>query len=459
MRPRLTVDPEAIADNWRRLCRTHGAPAAAVVKADAYGLGAATVAPHLLAAGARHFFVAQLAEAVALRPLLPGAMIAVLNGFADAEAAAYLAHDLLPVLGSLKEIDAYARLARSENRLLPALLHIDTGMNRLGLPAADIASVADHAQGIAWRYVMTHLVSAERPADPINAEQRTRFAQACAALPGIPRSFANSSGIFLGADFRSDLARPGAALYGINPTPGQPNPMRAVMRLSAPVLQLREVAAGEGVGYNGAWVAGRPTIVATVALGYADGYHRSTGGRPASQGTQPQAAFDRTRLPLIGRVSMDLLTFDATDVHGLYARRHAGTDRPRRAAGRSRRLDRHQWLRGPDLARPPLHCASDWFRCERHPHRRSRSPAAPRSACYPGRHGPRSRSSALNGLSHVVRPPFYGRLFLRAFVDFAYFSLPVVAMTAVFSGMVIALQSYTGFSRFGATTRPSPISC
>ena len=345
MRPILTVDPEAIAANWRLLSRTHGAPTAAVVKADAYGLGAAIVAPHLHQAGARHFFVAQLEEAVALRPLLPGAMLAVLNGFAETNASAYLAHDLLPVLGSLSEIDAYARLARAQNRILPALLHVDTGMNRLGLPAADLAHVADHAHGIAWHAIMTHLVSAECPADPINAGQRARFAAACAAFPGIPRSLANSSGIFLGADFRSDLARPGAALYGINPTPDRPNPMAPVMRLSAPVLQLRAIAAGEGVGYNAAWIAARPTIVATVAFGYADGYHRTVGaaagrvaaaaagpasgedagrgqaGPPAgagSHGAHPHAAFDRTRLPLIGRVSMDLTTFDATDVPGLH---------------------------------------------------------------------------------------------------------------------------------------------
>ena len=312
MRPVLTVDPEAIAANWRLLGHIHGAPAAAVVKADAYGLGAAIVAPHLHRHGAGHFFVAQLEEAVALRPLLPGAMIAVLNGFADAEAGAYLAHALLPVLGSLPEIAAYARLARDQGRALPALLHVDTGMNRLGLPRGEIGEAAE-ARGIAWRYVMTHLVSAECPEDPINAAQRARFAEACAAFPGTPRSLANSSGIFLGADFRSDLARPGAALYGINPTPGRPNPMRPTMRLSAPVLQLRAIQAGEGVGYNASWLAPRPTIVATVALGYADGYHRAIGGA-----AHPQAAFDRTRLPLIGRISMDLVTFDATDVPGLH---------------------------------------------------------------------------------------------------------------------------------------------
>jgi alanine racemase len=312
MRPSLTVDTGAIAANWRKLGQTHGAPAAAVVKADAYGLGAAMVAPALLEAGARHFFVAQLEEAVALRPLLPGATIAVLNGFAAADADAYLAHDLFPVLGCLPEIEAYARLARASNRVLPALLHVDTGMNRLGLSACDLAGVAENAQGVAWQYIMTHLVSAECPEDPINAAQRARFEHACAMHPGVPRSLANSSGIFLGPAFRSDLARPGAALYGINPTPGRPNPMRPAMRLSAPVLQLRAIGEGEAVGYNASWIAQRPTIVATIALGYADGYHRAVG-----RGMHPQAAFDRTRLPLIGRVSMDLLTFDATDVPAL----------------------------------------------------------------------------------------------------------------------------------------------
>jgi alanine racemase len=313
MRPRLTVDLEAVAANWRLLRDTHGGPTAAVVKADGYGLGAAIVAPRLRAEGAAHFFVAQLAEAVALRPLLPGAMIAVLNGFDAGEAGAYVAHDLAPVLGSLAEIAAYQALGRREGRALPALLHVDTGMNRLGLPASELdlaAAEPGRLEGIGWRYIMTHLVSAEVPDDPVNQAQRRAFAAARARLPPLPGSLANSSGIFLGAAFRSELARPGAALYGINPTPGRPNPMRPVMRLTAPVLQLRRVEPGQGVGYNGTWVAARPTIVATVALGYADGYHRFASNRAA-------AAFDGARLPLIGRVSMDLVTFDATDAQTL----------------------------------------------------------------------------------------------------------------------------------------------
>jgi alanine racemase len=307
--PTLTIDLDAIAANWRTLLAAHGGPTAAVVKADAYGLGAERVAPRLLAEGATHFFVAQLAEAVALRPLLPGVFMGVLNGFAAREAETYVALDLVPVLGNLPEIAAYQRFAAVKGRILPALLHIDTGMHRLGLMAADIDTVAAEPgllDGIAWVYAMTHLVSAEAPGDPINSLQLQRFNQACARLPAMRRSLANSSGIFLGGAFRSDLARPGAALYGINPRPGLPNPMRPVMRLTAPVLQLRDVPVGEGVGYNGIWVAERPTRVATVALGYADGYHRAASNRAA-------AVFGAARLPLIGRVSMDLTTFDATD--------------------------------------------------------------------------------------------------------------------------------------------------
>jgi alanine racemase len=309
MTPELTVDLQAVCANWRLLAEVHGGPTAAVVKANAYGLGAAAVAPALLAAGARHFFVAQLSEAVALRPLLPGAVICVLNGFSVAEAGAYAVFDLTPALGALPEIVAYQAFARQVGRALPALLHVDTGMNRLGLGAGELAAVVADVSllaGIDWRYAMTHLVSAELPEDPVNAAQRARLAAACAALPSMGRSLANSSGIFLGAAFRSDLARPGAALYGVNPTPGRPNPMRPTVRLTAPVLQVRDIAAGETVGYNASWVAARPTRVAVVALGYADGYHRAASGRA-------QAAFEGARVNLIGRISMDLLTFDVTD--------------------------------------------------------------------------------------------------------------------------------------------------
>ena len=306
----LEIDLAAIVANWRILCARHpSGPVAGVVKADAYGLGATQIAPALYAAGCRHFFVALLDEALAFRNQIPGAMLAVLGGPLPGSEAEYLAHDITPVLNSLAEIDAWTAIARRAGRQLPALLHVDTGMSRLGLDAHELTIVQqDHSRltGIDLRYVMTHLVASETPAEAINHRQRDRFAAARAALPSAPTSFANSSAIFLGADWGSDLARPGAALYGINPMPGHPNPMHLPVNLRARVLSVRGVRAGDSVGYNATWRAARPSRIATVGIGYADGWHRSLSGR----GT---AFFDGAPVPLVGRVSMDLTTFDVTD--------------------------------------------------------------------------------------------------------------------------------------------------
>ncbi len=295
---RLQVDLSAVAANWRALGRLHpSGPVAGVVKADGYGLGAAHVAPALHAAGCRHFFTAHLGEALAIRPLLPGAMVAVLNGLIPGTEPAYTTHGLTPVLGSAAEIALWRAHGGG-----PAILHVDTGMNRLGLAPADLGA----AEGLDLHYVMTHLVSSEVSDDPDNPRQRAAFAAACAHFPGVRRSFANSSGIFLGPDYGSDLARPGAALYGLNPTPGQPNPMRATVSLHARVLALRDVPAGGTVGYNATWRAARPSRIATAGIGYADGWPRSLSGRG-------HALFDGTPVPLVGRVSMDLATYDVTD--------------------------------------------------------------------------------------------------------------------------------------------------
>jgi alanine racemase len=298
----LEVDLAAVVANWHTLRARHpSGPVAGVVKADGYGLGARQIAAALYNAGCRHFFVAYLSEALAIRDLVPDAMLGVLSGLIPGTEADYAAHHLTPVLGSLDEIDRW----RGD-----AILHIDTGMSRLGLSAREMTALADdpaRLSGLTIRYVMTHLVASECPDDPINALQRRRFAAGRAMLPPAPASLANSSGIFLGAGFGSDLARPGAALYGVNPTPGLPSPMRPVVRLSVRVLAVRAVQAGATVGYNATWTAARSSRIATAALGYADGFHRSLSGRGA-------ACFDGTPVPLVGRVSMDLTTFDVTDL-------------------------------------------------------------------------------------------------------------------------------------------------
>jgi len=307
----LEVDLGAIVDNWRLLRRRHPAgPVAGVVKADGYGLGARAVAQALYAAGCRHFFVALLDEALEIRTLVPDAMVAALGGLIPGSEGDYVAHQVVPVLGSLGEVAAWGSAARASNRPLPGIVNIDTGMSRLGLDSRELAVLQqDHARlaGIDLRYVLTHLVASEVAGDPLNRHQRERFAAACALLPPAPRSFANSSGIYLGPRWGSDLARPGAALYGINPTPDRPNPMALPVRLRARVLAVHDVPVGASVGYNATWRAERPTRVATVGIGYADGWRRSLSGRA-------RAFFDGTRLPLVGRVSMDLTTFDVTDV-------------------------------------------------------------------------------------------------------------------------------------------------
>jgi alanine racemase len=307
----LAIDLDAIADNWRHLDATHDGATAGVIKADGYGLGSAFVAPKLFAAGCRHFFTAHLEEALAVRALIPGAFLGVLNGLLPGQEQDFAAHDIRPVLGSLQEITLWRSHAARRGRELPAVLHVDTGMARLGVSPAELAVLRDEPTllaGLKLDYVMTHLVSAESPEDPMNARQREKFAVAKRQFAGVPASFANSSGMFLGPGFASDLARPGAALYGINPVPdgARTNPMRSVISLTARILHIREIAPGETVGYNGVWTAARTSRIATIAVGYADGFLRALSNSAT-------AHFDGHPIPLVGRVSMDLTTFDVTD--------------------------------------------------------------------------------------------------------------------------------------------------
>ena len=311
----LTVDLGAIRENYRRLsARLKDSACAAVVKADGYGLGAAQVGPALARAGARDFFVALPDEGLALREALaglePAPRIFILSGFEAGLGPDFRAARLIPVLNSLGQLAAWREVARAAEAPLPAAIHLDSGMSRLGLPPAELDTLAaDPARldGLEPLLVMSHLACAEEAENPKNQEQLSLFQAARARLPALPASFANSSGIFLGPAYHFEFARPGVALYGVNPTPGQPNPMAQVVRLQARILQVREIDAPTTVGYGAAFRAAGPTRIATVAAGYADGYLRSLSNR----GTAFVA--DRAA-PVAGRISMDLITLDVTGV-------------------------------------------------------------------------------------------------------------------------------------------------
>ncbi|HEY1454004.1 MAG TPA: alanine racemase, partial [Roseiarcus sp.] len=313
---RLTIDLGALADNWRKLA-TRAAPGrcAAVVKANAYGIGLAEAAPALWAAGARVFFVAHLSEGVAARLLLPEAGIYVLNGLdISADPADYARHRLAPVIGGEEELQRWSAFAALRGKTSPCALHLDTGMNRLGFETLARLQAAMEAHGAASGadLLMSHFVSSECADDPTNAVQIERFETARAAFPSLPASLANSSGMFLDPSPIYDLARPGYALYGGNPTPGGPNPVRPVVTLTAAIQQMRSIEAGMSCGYNAQWTAKRPTRLATLLIGYADGLPRGAGATDSRPGAEVAVA--GRRCPLVGRVSMDLAIVDLTDL-------------------------------------------------------------------------------------------------------------------------------------------------
>lgn len=311
----LIIDLDAIAANYQILRdRLESSLCAAVVKADAYGLGAAPVAQRLVREGCQSFFVAQLGEGVSLRNALndveADASIYILDGLAPGAEAEYLQHRLIPVLNQPSEIDAWAAAGKTRGSALPAILHIDTGMARLGMmpdDATTLASDPDRLTGIDLRYVMSHLACANEAHHPMNNQQRDLFCEILALFPGVPGSLANSSGVFLGPDFHFAMARPGSALYGIQPLDGESKPMRQVINLQGKIAQCRFVDTGQTVGYGATHRFGRRSRIATVGLGYADGFLRSLGNRASG-------FVGENRVPMVGRVSMDLITFDVTDV-------------------------------------------------------------------------------------------------------------------------------------------------
>ena len=309
----LTIDLAAIEANWRALGRrAMPAECAAVVKADGYGLGLEPVAKRLAKAGCKSFFVADLGEARRLRAALPDQAIYVLDGLLPNTAAAFAEINARPVIGSLVELAEWDAFCSAQKWTGGAALHVDTGMNRLGISANDAAALAPRirAENHGITLLMSHLACADQPDNSLNQKQMALFREVRLLYRGIPSSIAASSGIFLGNPAHCDMVRPGAALYGVNPTPGKANPMQPVVELKAHVLTVRNVGKGETVGYGGVWTARHASRLAILAAGYADGYLRSASATDEAPGTDVMVA--GKRCPVVGRVSMDLMAVDIT---------------------------------------------------------------------------------------------------------------------------------------------------
>lgn len=310
----LTIDLVAVKENWRRLkARAGSAECGAAVKGNAYGLGIDHVARALWDAGCRSYFVARPKEGEELRAILPGATIYVLDGLFAGQAEFYAKLNLCPALISTSEAREWSAFGRVYGRRLPCAIHVDTGINRLGFSAAEFAALLEDGftmKGLNVSLLMSHLACSDDPGHPMNGRQAEAFRAVRARLPGVPASLANSSGIFLGDGFTHDLVRPGIALYGGNPTQKVANPMHAVAILEGTVMQLREIGAGDTVGYGATWQAAGPSLVAVLGAGYKDGVPRALSSR--EQEGPAQVFIGGRRCPVIGRVSMDMMAIDVT---------------------------------------------------------------------------------------------------------------------------------------------------
>jgi alanine racemase len=318
----LTIDLTAIEANWRMLAqRATPAECAAVIKANGYGCGIEQVATTLAKAGCKTFFVADLDEARRARAAVPDQTIYVLAGLMPDTGPAFADIRARPVIGSLLELAEWDAFCTASQWQGGAALHVDTGMNRLGISATEAAALAPRirAESHGITLLMSHLACSEIPDHPLNEKQMTLFQEIRFLYRGIPSSLANSSGIFLGTSAHCDMVRPGVALYGVNPIPGQSNPMRPVIELQARIVQVRNVPRSETIGYDAAWTAKRATRIAVVAVGYADGYLRAASASDEAPGADAIVA--GMRCPLAGRVSMDLLAIDITELPDNAARR------------------------------------------------------------------------------------------------------------------------------------------
>lgn len=311
----LTIDLVAVKENWRRLrVRAGEAECGAAVKGNGYGLGIAPVARALWEAGCRSYFVARPKEGEELRAILGEATIYVLDGLFAGQAEFYAKLNLCPALISISEAREWAAFGRVYGRKLPCAVHVDTGINRLGFSMEEFASLLDDRftmEGLNISLVMSHLACADDPPHPLNARQADAFRAVRRRLPGVPASLANSSGIFLGGGFIHDLVRPGIALFGGNPTPNVANPMHAVAILEGAVMQLREAGPGDTVGYGATWQARRQSRIAILGAGYKDGVPRALSSRDHGPA---QVFINGRRCPIIGRISMDMMAVDVTDL-------------------------------------------------------------------------------------------------------------------------------------------------
>lgn len=319
----LTIDLDAIAFNYRLMAELAApAEAAGVVKANAYGLGVEQVAPALWAAGCRRFFVALPHEGVSLRAILPEADIFVLSGPISPEAApAFDEANLFPVLNSPTDLSTWEGFGWDGEVPRPCAVHLDTGMNRLGLSPAQALAFAQENQltrALTPLVLMSHLACADEPDHPLNAEQKRAFMAVGSAFPGIMASLANSAGIVLGGDYLCDLVRPGIALYGAWPVETLESPLRTVVTAEARILQVRSARAGESVSYGATTRLERDTLIAVASAGYADGHHRAQSGAGVplrKDGADGGTGFvDGRRVPILGRVTMDLTMFDVTEL-------------------------------------------------------------------------------------------------------------------------------------------------
>ncbi|WP_208441219.1 alanine racemase [Bartonella raoultii] len=307
-----TINVRAIVANYETLAQ-YVAPAecSAVVKANAYGLGVHKIAPALYQAGCRSFFVAKIEEALQLKTILPeNVSITLLNGLPHTAEEFVAQSGIIPVLNSWHAIEDWQKLCQKKQKKFPAIIQIDTHMNRLGLDKQEIQQLIKQPmifEKAEIKYLLSHLSNGEDASHPSNNKQLVAFKAILAKLPACKVSFANSGGIFLGPDFHFDLVRPGIALYGVDPRGKQPTPLKPVVTLEAQVLQSRSVDAGMPVGYKESFITRRPSTLTTISIGYADGWPRILSNKGS-------VYFNGHKLPIVGRISMDSIIVDATDL-------------------------------------------------------------------------------------------------------------------------------------------------